>query len=65
VIGAEFFMSVAPGIGGILTAGRATMRMEVVLVAIGLTGGVGLLLNLVVFGLEQIFLRWRPTAGEQ
>jgi sulfonate transport system permease protein len=60
VIGAEYFLEVAPGIGSILTQGRASGRMELVLLGIFLTGAVGLLLSLGVTAVERALLRWRP-----
>lgn len=61
VIGAEYFLEVAPGIGSILMQGRASGRMELVLVGVFLTGAVGLLLNSAASSLERTVLRWRPA----
>lgn len=60
VIGAEFFLAVAPGVGAILMQGRMSTRMDLVLIGVGLAGLVGLLLDR-AFGLvERALLRWRP-----
>lgn len=64
VIGAEYFLEVAPGIGAILMQGRASGRMELVLIGIGLTGAVGLGLNLAFGAVERWLLRWRPPPAK-
>jgi sulfonate transport system permease protein len=64
VIGAEYFLQIAPGVGAILMAGRAGVRMDLVLVGVALTGGVGLGLNLVIVAIEKQLLAWRPSPAK-
>lgn len=44
-IGAEFFLSIAPGIGGRMNEGRELFAMDLVLVCVLLLGTIGILLN--------------------
>lgn len=60
VIGAEFFLEVAPGIGAILLQGRMSTRMDLVLIGVGLAGLVGLVLDRAFGVAERALLRWRP-----
>lgn len=61
VIGAEYFLEAAPGLGAILLEGRASTRMDLVLIGLALTGAVGLSLNVIVLAIERSVLRWRPS----
>lgn len=64
VIGAEYFLQIAPGVGAILMAGRAATRIDLVLVGIALAGGVGLGLNVVIVAIERYLLRWQPSSAK-
>lgn len=58
-VGAEYFMTVAPGIGGMMNEGRELFHMDVVLVGILVLGAVGYALNRGAAALESRLLRWR------
>ena len=59
VVAAELFLAAAPGLGNILTAGRAQSRMDLVLLGVFLVGGTGYALTLAMAVLEKRLLRWR------
>jgi sulfonate transport system permease protein len=59
VVGAEVFMTAAPGLGNLLDYGQTIMRADIVLVGVGLIGLLGFSLNLVLTALERRLLRWR------
>ncbi len=58
-IGAEYFMTVGPGIGGLIIAGRERFEMDLVLLGMILLGLVGFLLNRVAALIESRLLRWQ------
>lgn len=58
-VGAEYFMTVGPGIGGMMTEGREHFHMDVVLLGIFLLGAVGYGLNCCATAAEHWLLRWR------
>ena len=60
-IGSEYFMSVGPGIGGLIIAGRERFQMDLVMLGIVILGVVGFLLNLAASAVETHLLCWRPT----
>jgi sulfonate transport system permease protein len=60
-IGSEYFMSVGPGIGGLIIAGRERFQMDLVMLGIVILGVVGFLLNLAASAVETHLLRWLPT----
>jgi len=59
-IGAEYFMTVGPGIGGLIIAGRERFEMDLVLLGMILLGLVGFLINRLARSLETWVLRWSP-----
>lgn len=58
-VGAEYFMTVGPGIGGLMTEGREHFQMDLVLLGVLLLGLIGLALNHIATRLEARTLRWR------
>lgn len=58
-VGAEYFMTVGPGIGGMITEGREHFHMDIVLLGVFLLGAIGYALNVVAAALEHRLLRWR------
>ena len=58
-VGAEYFMTVGPGIGGLMTEGREHFHMDLVFLGVLLLGLIGLALNLAATRLEARALRWR------
>ena len=58
-VGAEYFMTVGPGIGGLMTEGREHFQMDLVLLGVLLLGLIGLALNNIATRLEARALRWR------
>jgi sulfonate transport system permease protein len=58
-VGAEYFMTVGPGIGGLVIAGREKFQMDLVMLGVLILGLVGFLLNQVATGFEARLLRWR------
>lgn len=62
-VGAEYFLAVGPGIGGLVIAGRERFDMALVMVGVFVLGIVGFLLNRLASALEAHLLRWRPKAG--
>lgn len=61
VVGAELFLSAAPGLGNLLEAGREQFRIDIVLIGIVLIAGTGGLMNGLVTMLERHLLRWRQA----
>ncbi|NRP75321.1 putative aliphatic sulfonates transport permease protein SsuC [Ensifer psoraleae] len=59
-VGAEYFLSVGPGIGGLVIAGRERFDMALVMVGVLILGLVGFLFNRFAYALESYLLRWRP-----
>lgn len=59
-IGAEYFMTAGPGIGGLIIEGRERFRMDYVLLGVLVLGSVGYLTSRVAAALEARLLRWRP-----
>jgi len=58
-VGAEYFMTVGPGIGGLVIAGREKFQMDLVMVGVFILGLVGFLLNQIATFLEHRLLAWR------
>ena len=59
-VGAEYFLAVGPGIGGLVIAGRERFDMALVMVGVIILGLVGFLLNRLAGAAEARLLRWRP-----
>jgi sulfonate transport system permease protein len=59
-IGSEYFMTVGPGIGGLIIAGRERFQMDLVMLGILILGLVGFLINRGASAVEDRLLRWRP-----
>ncbi|ASW10622.1 ABC transporter permease [Rhizobium sp. 11515TR] len=59
-VGAEYFLAVGPGIGGLVIAGRERFDMALVMVGVFVLGFVGFTLNRLAYALEAYLLRWRP-----
>lgn len=59
-VGAEYFLAVGPGIGGLVIAGRERFDMAMVMVGVIILGLVGFLLNRLAYTLESYLLRWQP-----
>lgn len=59
-VGAEYFLAVGPGIGGLVIAGRERFDMAMVMVGVIILGLVGFTLNRLAYSLESYLLRWRP-----
>jgi len=59
-IGSEYFMTVGPGIGGLIISGRERFDMDLVLLGMLLLGIVGFAINRTASVLETRLLRWRP-----
>ncbi|WP_051356485.1 ABC transporter permease [Azorhizobium doebereinerae] len=58
-VAAEYFMTVGPGIGGLIIAGRERFQMDLVMLGVVILGGVGFLLNHIATLIETRLLRWR------
>lgn len=58
-VAAEYFMTVGPGIGGLIIAGRERFQMELVMLGVVILGAVGFLLNHIATLIEARLLRWR------
>ncbi len=52
-------MTVGPGIGGLIIAGRERFQMELVMLGVVILGAVGFLLNHIATLIEARLLRWR------
>lgn len=59
-VGAEYFLAVGPGVGGLVIAGRERFDMALVMVGVLVLGLVGFTLNRLAYALEAYLLRWRP-----
>lgn len=60
-IGSEYFMTIGPGIGGLIIAGRERFQMDLVILGILILGLVGFLINRCASAIEARLLWWRPT----
>jgi sulfonate transport system permease protein len=60
-VAAEYFMSVGPGIGGLIVAGRERFEMDLVMLGILVLGLTGYALNRTAAALEHRLVRWRPA----
>jgi sulfonate transport system permease protein len=60
-VASEYFMSVGPGIGGLVVAGRERFEMDLVMLGIVILGLVGLALNRSAQALEHRFVRGRAV----
>jgi sulfonate transport system permease protein len=58
-VAAEYFMTVGPGIGGLIIAGRERFQMDLVMLGVVILGMVGFALNHVASLFEARLLRWR------
>lgn len=58
-VGAEYFMTIGPGIGGLMTEGREHFHMDLVILGVLLLGGIGLGLNKLAALMETSALRWK------
>jgi sulfonate transport system permease protein len=58
-IGSEYFMTVGPGIGGMIIAGRERFEMDLVMLGILILGLVGYLINRSASLLEAWLSRWQ------
>ncbi len=59
-IGSEYFMTVGPGIGGLIIAGRERFQMDLVMLGILILGGVGFAINLDASAIEARLMCWKP-----
>jgi sulfonate transport system permease protein len=60
-IGAEYFMTAGPGIGGLIIDGRERFQMSEVMLGVVLLGGIGFLFARIAMALESRLLRWRQA----
>jgi sulfonate transport system permease protein len=58
-VAAEYFMTVGPGIGGLIIAGRERFQMDLVMLGVVILGLVGFALNHAASRFETRLLRWR------
>ncbi|CAH2598788.1 Alkanesulfonates transport system permease protein [Rhodovastum atsumiense] len=58
-VGAEYFMTLGPGIGGLIIAGRERFQMDLVILGMVVLGLVGFLINQSAQRVERRLLRWR------
>lgn len=58
-IGAEYFMAIGPGIGGLIIAGRERFEMDTVLLGIMVLGLVGFCIDRIATMLEDRLIPWR------
>ncbi|WP_283179751.1 ABC transporter permease [Gemmobacter sp. 24YEA27] len=58
-VGAEYFMTVAPGIGSQMTAGRELLEMDLVMVGVLLLGGIGFAINSIAEASERRLVSWK------
>ena len=61
-VGAEYFLAVGPGVGGLIIAGRERFDMALVMVGVIILGVVGFILNRLAAAAESYLLRWRATS---
>ncbi len=64
-IGSEYFMTIGPGIGGLIIAGRENFQMDLVLLGILVLGLLGFLINRGASAIETRLLRWRSSFDRQ
>ncbi len=62
-VGAEYFMTAGPGIGGLIIAGRERFEMDLVLFGMILLGAVGFVINLGAETAEKRLLHWSVEHG--
>lgn len=60
-VGAEYFMTLGPGIGGMMNEGREHFHMDVVILGVMLLGGIGALLNGLATLAEHRLSLWRQA----
>lgn len=60
-IGAEYFMAIGPGIGGLIIAGRERFEMDMVLLGIVVLGVVGFVIDRLAASLEHRLIPWRSA----
>jgi sulfonate transport system permease protein len=60
-IGSEYFMTVGPGIGGMIIAGRERFEMDLVMLGVLILGLVGFLINRGASLIEARLLRWQTA----
>jgi sulfonate transport system permease protein len=58
-VGAEYFMTVGPGIGGLVMTGRERFQMDLVMLGVVILGTVGYALNAPASRIEAQALAWR------
>lgn len=58
-VGAEYFMSVAPGIGGMIVEGRVQFEMPMVMLGVALLAAIGYCLNTIAEFARHRILRWQ------
>jgi sulfonate transport system permease protein len=58
-VAAEYLMTVGPGVGGLIIAGRERFQMDLVMLGVVILGVVGFALNHAAGLLEARLLRWR------
>ena len=58
-VAAEYFMTVGPGLGGMIIAGRERFDMDLVMLGVVILGAVGYGLNRLAQWAEEYLLRWR------
>lgn len=61
-VASEYFMSVGPGIGGLVVAGRERFEMDLVMLGVVILGLVGLALSRAAHALEVRFVKWKAIA---
>lgn len=61
-VGAEYFMTVAPGIGSQMTAGRELLEMDLVMSGVITLGGIGFALSVLAGQVEHRLTRWKKQA---
>jgi sulfonate transport system permease protein len=61
-IGAEYFMAIGPGIGGLIIAGRERFEMDLVMLGIVVLGVVGFSLDRLASALEDRLIPWPRTS---
>jgi sulfonate transport system permease protein len=60
-VAAEYFMSVGPGIGGLVVAGRERFEMDLVMLGVVILGAVGFALSRTALVVEHHLMRWRSA----
>lgn len=60
-VGAEYFMTIGPGVGGLMTTGRELFEMDLVILGVVLLGLIGLAFNLAAALVERRLLAWRTA----